>query len=59
MNPYIAIYNELRDHIGHQLELNDIWDWTTNRETGLEIRCKTCAEKGACEPLLELDTPKD
>ena len=53
--PYIMSYNELRYHVGHKIELNDVWDWGTNRETSIEIRCSQCE---GVEPLLEVDVPK-
>jgi hypothetical protein len=53
----IMDYDALHQHIGHKIELNDVWDWQTNREVGLEIRCteKDCESS---EPLLQIDTPK-
>ena len=49
-------YDDLRRHVGHEIEINDVWDWATNRESGVEIRCREndCA---GCEPLLEADNP--
>lgn len=51
-NTTLLTYEELHEHIGHTIDLNDIWDWDTNRETGIEIRCRDCE---GCEPLLEMD----
>jgi hypothetical protein len=49
-------YDELRFHIGHKIEIIDVWSWQTNSEQGIEIRCR---EEGCdgCEPLLEADNP--
>ena len=52
---WLLTYDELHEHIGHKIVLNDIWDWGTNREIGIEIRCETCE---ASEPLLDYDLPK-
>lgn len=49
--PYVIDYDDLRYHVGHKIEINDVWDWHTNRETSIEIRCLDCD----CEPLLEVD----
>lgn len=54
--PYLMEYDQLHYHIGHKIILNDIWDWHTNRESGLEIRCEEKECEG-CEPLLEIDNP--
>lgn len=56
-NTYIMPYDELRRHVGHEIEINDVWDWQTNRETGIEIRCRE-DECAGCEPLLETDNPQ-
>ena len=54
-NPhYVMSYEQMHHHIGHNLELNDIWDWETNRETGIEIRCSDCE---GTEPLIDYDNP--
>ena len=55
-NTYIMPYDELRHHVGHEIEINDVWDWQTNRESGIEIRCRE-DECAGCEPLLETDNP--
>lgn len=47
-------YKELREHVGHKVVLNDVTDWGSNLETGIELRCEDCE---ACEPLLEMDNP--
>lgn len=48
-------YDELSYHIGHKLELNEVYDWQSNLVIGLEIRCADCE---GCEPILELDNPE-
>jgi len=53
---YAIDYDGLHAHIGHKIVVNDIWDWATNRETGLEIRCADCEGE---EPLLEMDLPRE
>ena len=53
---YILSYDELRFHVGHDIEIGDVWDWVTNRETGIEIRCREVGCED-CEPLLEADNP--
>ncbi len=53
---YVLPYDGLRHHVGHEIEINDVWDWITNRETGIEIRCLEVGCEG-CEPLLEADNP--
>lgn len=50
-------YEEMRFHVGHKLVLFDVWDWETNREIGLEIRCANKKCEG-CEPILTFDIPK-
>ena len=50
--PYVLSYDELREHVGHDIEINDVWDFGTNREIEVEIRCKDCE---GCEPLLSMD----
>jgi len=51
---YSMNYDELNEHIGHNIELNDIWDWNTNRQIGIEVRCKDCDT----EPLFDqYETP--
>lgn len=54
-NAYLMPYEELRYHVGHKITLSDVWNWQTNREYELEIRCEDCI---SCEPLLSIDTPK-
>jgi hypothetical protein len=46
---YSMDYDELNEHIGHTIVCNDVWDWQTNRQTGIEIRCLDCDT----EPLFE------
>lgn len=55
-NTYCLPYDELRCHVGHKVEIIDVWDWVTNRETSIEIRCLEEDCEG-CEPLLEADNP--
>ena len=52
-NTYTMPYEAMRYHIGHNIQLNDVWDWQTNRETSLEVRCNDCEN---CEPIMEVDT---
>jgi len=54
---YYMDYDVMRYHIGHKIELNDVWDWQTNRESGLEIRCANKECEG-CEPIFEIDNPE-
>jgi len=54
---YLMPYDELRYHVGHDIEINDVWDWHTNKETSIEIRCRE-NECAGCEPLLEVDNPQ-
>lgn len=54
---YTMNYEEMRFHVGHKLVLFDVWDWETNREIGLEIRCANKKCEG-CEPILTFDIPK-
>ncbi len=53
-NAYVMPYDALRHHVGHKIEIYDVWDWQTNRESGIEIRCLEDDCEG-CEPLLEMD----
>ena len=55
-NSYIMPYEALCQHVGHKIEINDVWDWETNTETSVEIRCLHGDCEG-CEPLLEVDNP--
>ena len=47
-------YDQLYEHIGHKIGLNDVWDWQTNRQSELEIRCADCDGE---EPILTIDAP--
>jgi len=47
-------YKELRQHVGHNIEINDVTDWQSNLEIGIEIRCIDCET----EPLFEIDNPE-
>lgn len=55
-NVYCLQYDELRRHVGHKIELLDVWSWETNSEHGIEIRCLEEECEGG-EPLLEADNP--
>ena len=55
-NTYQMMYDDLRQHVGHTIKLNEVWDWGSNSETGVEIRCLE-SECDGCEPLLEVDNP--
>ena len=48
---YFMDYDELLSHQNCDLELNEVWDWQTNRPISIEIRCKNCET----EPLFEID----
>ena len=54
----IEFYNAFHYHIGHKVEILDVWDWHTNIETSIEIRCSEPSCEG-CEPLLEMDMPNE
>lgn len=56
--PPIEFYETFRYHIGHKIEILDVWDWRTNREFSLELRCAEPSCEG-CDPLLEMDMPKE
>lgn len=45
-------YDQLRQYVGKKITLDDVWDWQTNRESGLEIRCEE-----ADEPIFQIDNP--
>jgi len=49
---YSMGYDELNTHVGHRIEINDVWDWGTNRQTGIEVRCLDCEGEG---PLFEVE----
>ena len=55
-NHYITSYDELHDHIGHKLQVIEVYDWATNREIALEIICTTCGDDPG-EPLVMFDNP--
>lgn len=50
-------YEQLRHHVGHKLELQDVTDWSSNLETSIELRCMEKECEG-CEPLLDMDNPE-
>ena len=56
-NTYTMSYEALSEHVGHKIEVKKICNWVTDRESGIEIRCRE-DECEFCEPLLEMDNPQ-